>query len=158
VLPADIPFKTQSFKRTGMTVSVPVPTQVTDGRSPEVFRATFTDWFVSGFAYRRREQLPRTGSDLRVARRRLVAEVRRRNRNFRIVSATATRSHGSPAVEVVGDQVLDKRRLRTRSLHVYKGRAEYVLEMAAPVSEFAELNGSLFDRVAGSLRVTGKPD
>lgn len=157
VLPANSPFDAVSFKRAGMTVSLPVATQVTKRGGSSLFRATFADWFVSGFAYRRREQLPRNRDDLRTARRRLVAEVRRRDRRFKLVSARVTRSHGSPAVEVVGDQVLSKRRLRTRSLHVYKGRGEYVLEMSAPVAEFATLDGRVFDRVARSLRVTGKP-
>ena len=37
--------------------------------------------------------------------------------------------NGARAVELVGDQRLSKGRLRTRSLHVYKGKAEYVIEM-----------------------------
>jgi hypothetical protein len=156
VLPPDAPFKTESFKRAGMRVAVPRASVVVKRRSPALFRATVADWYVSGFAYRRKEQLPRSRRQLRAARRRLVAEVRRRDPRFKLVSARLTRSHGSPAVQVTGDQVLDRRSLRTRSLHVYKGRGEYVLEMAAPVSEFGSLRG-LFDRVASSLTVTGRP-
>ena len=156
LLPADTPFKTVSSKEAGMTVSVPDSTQVTRRRGAGVFRATFADWYVSGFAYSRREQLPRNRGQLRAARARLVAEVRRRDRRFKLRSARITRSRGSPAVALVGDQVLDEVRLRTRSLHVYKGRGEYVLEMAAPVAEFPSLDATVFDRVERSLRVTGK--
>jgi hypothetical protein len=157
LLPADVAFKSESFKRPGMTVSLPGPSLVVKRKSPAVFRATFGESYVSGLAYARKEQLPRSQKELRAAQRRLVAEVRRRAPSFKLVSASITRSHGSPAVEVVGNQVLDKRRLRTRSLHVYKGRAEYVLEMAAPVGEFGTVDRNVFDRVAGSLRVTGQP-
>ena len=157
LLPANAALKKVSYKRVGMTLSLPRATVVVKGKSPGVFRATFGEWYVAGLAYRRKEQLPRTRRQLRAARRRLVAEVRRRDSKFKLVSATITRSHGSPAVEVVGDQVLDNRTLRTRSLHVYKGRAEYVLEMAAPGGQFATVDREVFDPVARSLRVTGKP-
>ena len=36
-------------------------------------------------------------------------------------------------------------------------RAEYVLEMAAPVDDFRTLDANVFDRVADSLAVTGEP-
>ena len=157
LLPADAPLKEASFKRVGMTVSVPRGMTVVQAKSPEVFRATYGDWYVAGLAYRRKEQLPRNRRELRAARRRLVAEVRRRDPRFKLVSASISRSYGSAAVQVVGDQVLDRRRLRTRSLHVYKGRAEYVLEMAAPPADFPALDDEVFDRVVDSLRVTGKP-
>ncbi len=138
-----------------MRVAVPARTDVARRQSPAVFRAAFGEWFVSGFAYRRRELLPRGRRELQTARRRLVREVRRRDRSFRLLSARATRAAGAPAVELVGDQVLSKSRLRTRSLHVYRGNAEYVLEMVAPVGRYAGLD-RVFDRVAASLRVTGK--
>jgi hypothetical protein len=157
VLPADRAVEKRSYKRVGMTVSLPAAALLVRGKSPGVFRASFAEWYVAGLAYKRKEQLPRTRSQLRAARKRLVAEVRHRNRKFKLVSARITRAGGSPAIELVGDQVLDKRALRTRSVHVYKGDAEYVLEMAAPDSQFATLDGAIFDPVVRSLRVTGKP-
>ena len=157
LLSAGTPFSKEVYKRAGITVYLPDGMQTIDRPAPAVFRSTFGDWYVAGFAYRRKEQLPRNAGELRAARRRLVAEVRRRDPKYRLVKARLTRSHGSPAIEVVGDQVLEHRRLRTRSVHVYKGRAEYVLEMAAPPAEFGPLDFVVFDRVADSLRVTGKP-
>ncbi|MFL5868907.1 MAG: hypothetical protein ACJ766_17525 [Thermoleophilaceae bacterium] len=157
LIPADSPLKTQSFKRSGLTISLPRQVAVRTRKAPEVFRAPSADWYVAGFAYKRAEQLPRSTSDLRAARRRLLAEARRRDPHFKVLSSKLTKSRGSPAIQIVGDQVLDQRRLRTRSLHVYKGKGEYVLEMAAPPAEFPTLDGGLFDRIAASLRVTGKP-
>jgi hypothetical protein len=157
LLPADTPFTKASFKPAGLTLSLPKALRVADRKSPGVFRATLAEWYVSGLAYKRKEQLPRNNRELRAARRRLVREVRRRDRTFKLVSATTTRVDGSRAVQIVGDQELSERRLRVRSLHVYKGRAEYVLEMAAPVADFRTLDANVFDRVARSLKVTGKP-
>jgi hypothetical protein len=157
LLPADTPVATSSFKRAGMTVSLPRAMTVVERKSPAVFQAKLGEWFVSGLAYRRKEQLPRNDAELRAARRRLVREVRRRDRTFKVVSATTTRVDGARAVQVVGDQEISKQRLRIRSLHVYKGRGEYVLEMAAPVDEFGTLDRNVFDRVVKSLKVTGRP-
>jgi hypothetical protein len=157
ILAADAPLQELTYKRAGMTVSVPRAMSVVDRKSPAVFRATLGEWYVSGLAYKRKEQLPRNDRELRAARRRLVREVRRRDRGFRVVSTRTTRVDGARAVELVGDQEISGRRLRIRSLHVYKGGAEYLLEMAAPVAEFVTLDANVFDRVARSLKVTGRP-
>lgn len=47
-------------------------------------------------------------------------------------------------------------KLRLRSLHVYKGRAEYVIELGAPLAEFRRLDRSTFPVIRRSLRVTGQ--
>jgi hypothetical protein len=156
LLPADAAVRTLRFPAAGMGVKVPTEMTVRQRRRPALFSAVRADWFVSGFAYRRREQLPRNRRELAAARRRLEREVRRRDRSFRLLSARATRVQGAPAVDLVGEQVLSKRRLRTHSVHVYEGRGEYVLELAAPPSKFRPLDRDVFRRVVRSLRVTGK--
>jgi hypothetical protein len=137
-----------------------MPTEVgfTGRRPPSVFRAAAGTWSVSAIAYRRREQLPRDRAELEAARRRLVREARRRGRarRFRVIRSRAARVAGAPAVELVGDQTISRSRLRTRSVHVYKGRAEYVLELLAPVKEYPRANKVLFAPALRSLRVTGK--
>jgi hypothetical protein len=156
LLPANAPLRELRFPAAGMTVRVPRALAVRRRRAPALFSAVVADWFVSGFAYRRREQLPRDRRELAAARRRLVREIRRRDRSFRLMSARETRVARSPAVELVGDQVLSKRRLRTHSVHVYRGRGEYVLELAAPPHEFEPLDRAVFRRALRSLRVNGK--
>jgi hypothetical protein len=59
-------------------------------------------------------------------------------------------------VELVGDQTLSRVRVRTRSLHIYKGRGEYVVEMGARVGRYPRLNHRLFSRIVRSLDVTGR--
>jgi hypothetical protein len=59
-------------------------------------------------------------------------------------------------VELLGDQRISNGRLRTRSLHVYKGRAEYVVELAADAGAFAYLDRNVYRVIRDSLRVTGK--
>jgi hypothetical protein len=153
---ADAPLRTLRFPAAGMTVRIPREMSVRRRRRPALFGAVRADWFVSGFAYRRREQLPRNRRELSTALRRLESEVRRRQRSFRLVRGRTTRVAGAPAVDLVGEQVISKRRLRIRSVHVYDGRGEYVLELAAPPSRFATLDREVFRRVLRTLRITGR--
>jgi hypothetical protein len=59
-------------------------------------------------------------------------------------------------VEVVGEQRIAGGTLRTRSLHVYRGQGEYVLDMLAPVHDFPRMDRSFFSPAVRSLEVSGK--
>ena len=43
---------------------------------------------------------------------------------------------GAPAIDVDGEQVLSRRDLRTRSVHVFDGETEYVIEAIAPPADY----------------------
>ena len=139
-----------------MRFVVPDNLPVLPSAPPGVFRGTAGDAFVSGFAYRRAEQLPRNRRELAAARRRLVAATRKRSGSYRLRSARSMRVADARAIELLGDQRLSTGRLRTRSLHVYKGRAEYVIELAADARDFAYLDRAVYRPIRRSLRVTGK--
>ena len=155
VRPGD-PTRRVSYPRVGLSLALPRNAFAQRRRSPGVFRAPVGQSFVAAFAYRRSEQLPRNRRELEAARRRLVREVNGRSRAFRLLSSRRTRVAGAPALELVGDQTIARSRLRTRSLHVFKGRGEYVIDMLAPVSEFPASNRNFFSPVVRSLRVTGR--
>ena len=144
------------YPETGLSVQLPKAFVVFDADAPQVFRASLEDAFVSGFAYRRDEQLPKTRDQLRTARDRLVKAAQKRDRTFRLRASKLTRAAGAPAIELVGEQTISRGRLRLRSLHVYKGSAEYVLELGAPVREFARLDRRTTAGVRRSLKVTGR--
>jgi hypothetical protein len=144
------------FPRAGLSVALSKDVFTARRRSPGVFRASAGAWSVAAFAYRRREQLPRDRQELETARRRLLREARRRDRSYRPIRSRASRVAGAPAIDLVGDQVLSRSRVRIRSVHVFKGRAEYVLELLTPAAEFARANRTLFVRALRSLRVTGE--
>jgi hypothetical protein len=146
----------RDFPAAGLSIALPGRIPIGPAMPPQVFRAGVGDWFMSAFAYPRSERLPRGRVALAAARRRLIAEVRERDPRWRLVSSRLTRADGAPAVELVGDQTLSRARVRTRSLHVYRGEGEYVLELAAGLSRFPSLDRSTFDPIARSLRVTGE--
>lgn len=145
-----------SFPHVGMAVSVPKRLLGTPRQQPSVFRGSLGNWSVGGFAYRRREQLPRDRTELEAARRRLVRQARGRGRRWRLIRSRVTRVARTPAVELVGNQTISRARLRTRSLHLYKGSAEYVIELLAPPREFRRADRVLFGPLLRSLKVTGK--
>jgi hypothetical protein len=146
-------------KRAGLSASIPNRAALDPTRPPSVFRAALGESIVGTFAYRRREQLPRNARELQTARRRLVAEARRRagrDRRLRLIRSRATRVAGARAVELLADQTISRIRLRTRSLHVFKGRGEYVIDMLAPVRGFRRADRWFFAPLERSLRVTGR--
>ena len=144
------------YPRAGLSVALPTAFVVSRGSSPEVFRASLEDAFVSAFAYRRDEELPTTREQLETARGRLVGAARKRDKSFRLSSSKLTRAAGAPAIELVGEQTISRGRLRLRSLHVYKGSAEYVVELGAPVADFRRLDRSVFPSVRRTLRLSGR--
>ena len=160
--PADFEFKaadrteSASYPDVGMRFRYPIGVGLASSPAPGIFRGAAGDAFLSGFAYRRAEQLPRNRRELAAARRRLVTATRDRSPSYRLRSARTTRVDGAPAVELLGDQRLSNGNLRTRSLHVYKGRAEYVLELAADARDFARLDREVYRPIRQSLELTGK--
>ena len=140
----------------GMTLELPRNMSVRPSQRPGVFRAAIAEAVVSGFAYRRREQLPRNERELEQAMKRLERAAQERSPSFKLVSSRTTKAAGARAVELLGDQTIARGRLRTRSLHVYKGEAEYVLELLAPRRDFERIDKAIFGVIRRSLDVTGE--
>jgi hypothetical protein len=149
--------KTVDVPRAGLAVRVPSNLDVSRTVSPPaVFRGTLGEPFVSCYAYRRSEQLPRNARELDAARKRLVRTVEQRDAGYRLRSSRSTRIRGSRAIVLLGDQTIARRRLAIRSLHVFKGQAEYVIEIAAPREQFARFDKAVTPLVEHSLDVTGR--
>jgi hypothetical protein len=148
--------RTHEFPRDGLTVELPRNMRVARGGAPEVFDATLGQSFVSAFAYRRAEQLPRNRAELAAARRRLVKAVRRREPSYSLESSRSTAVAGNRAVELVGTQTISRTRMRIRSLHVFRGRAEYVLEVVSPARGFRAFDDAVYPRLRTSLKLTGR--
>ncbi len=147
---------THRYPTAGMRLELPRNVSVARARAPGVFRGTFRESFVSAFAYRRKEQLPRNRRELTAARRRLERAVKKRDGGFALREARTGRVAGGRSIELVGDQTISKRRLRTRSLHVFEGSAEYVIELAVPTEEFRRVDRAIFPTIRRTLAVTGR--
>jgi len=145
-----------SYPEAGIKLRLPANMIVRETAAPGVFRGFAGDAFLSSFAYRRAEQLPRNRRELETARRRLERAAKKRSSSFRLLRARSTRVAGAPAIELLGDQDISKGRLRTRSLHVFKRSAEYVFELAVPIRRFGRLDSAIFPLIRETLEVSGR--
>ena len=153
---ADAPVKRVDFPRQGIELTVPKGAPLERRERPGVFRLFLGEPFISMFAYARKEQIPRKVGELKVARRRLIKEVEGRGHRFELRGSRLTEIDGAKAVELVGDQTIMRARLRTRSVHVYKRKAEYVIELLAPEADFARIEREVFDPMLRSLILSGE--
>ncbi len=145
------------FPRAGVSVRLRRPIDVTRRPAPAVFRFSLPSGaVVSALAYPRKEPVPRSRAGLREARTRLVRAARSRDPRFRLQSARVVRVAGAPGVEVVGTQTLSGGRLKIRSVHLFKGSAEYVFELIAPGRDFAAVDRTVFSPMLRTLELTGR--
>ena len=149
------PVERVRFPRFGASLEVPRSADLQRAARPGVFRLYLGEPVVSMFAYPRKEQIPRSRTELTAARRRLVKEVKRRDPDYELRSSRITELAGGRVVELLGDQVISRAELRTRSVHVYKRRAEYVIELLAPVEEFERTDREVFQPLLRSLKLSG---
>jgi hypothetical protein len=57
---------------------------------------------------------------------------------------------------VTGTQSLSGGRLDTRSVHLFKGSAEYVFELIAARKDFAKADRAVFSPMLKTVRLTGR--
>jgi hypothetical protein len=149
-------FKTNRFADVGLSVSLPADGGVTKRDPPGVFRSSLGSAYVAVFAYRRKEPIPKNDGELRQAQRRLLRAIGERSDTWKLIRARRTRVDGARAIELLGDQTVSRGRLRGRSLHVYRGTGEYVIELEAPVGDFRAADERIFRQVLRSLKLDGR--
>jgi hypothetical protein len=96
-------------------------------------------------------------SSTELARQRLLTSLRERDPTFKVSSSKVTKVDGAPAVEIRGSGQIGGRPMVTRSVHIYKGRGEYVFDAFADPDVFERANREVFDVALASLKVAGSP-
>ncbi|MBA2342696.1 MAG: hypothetical protein H0V85_04445 [Thermoleophilaceae bacterium] len=144
------------FPNRGMTLKAPVSWRLERRRAPTVFRLSSGVAQVAAFAYRRKEPLPEGKQQLKEAETRLIAQTRKRNLLYTHLRSRMLEVDGNPAIELIGIQRIARARLRTRSVHVFTGKAEYVFEALAPRQYFALTSRKVLTPMLRSARLTGK--
>ncbi len=144
------------YPKVGLSLELPQNFRIQEAGRPGVFRALFGSATVSAFAYRRREELPGSQEDLEKALERLEKAAKERSPSFELSRSRTRRVGGARAIELLGRQTISRSRLRTRSLHIFKGRAEYVIELLAPPRQFDRLDERVSGLIRSSLEVTGR--
>ena len=144
------------YPAVGLRLELPRNFTVQETERPGVFRATFGPASVSAYAYRRREEVPGNEKELQNAAERLEKATQERSSSFELSRSHTLEVDGARAIELIGRQTISQSRLRTRSLHIFKGKAEYVIELLAPPDEFERLDESVTELIRSSLEITGK--
>jgi hypothetical protein len=146
------------FPDAGMTFNRPRDWTIRRREPPGVFELVSGEAVVAGWAYPRDEPLPETDAELEGAKNRLRTAIHDRDPDYRIERAVIRELANAPAIDVSGEQVLARRRLRTRSIHVYKGDVEYVIEAIAPPAEYDVVEQGVLTPLLDSLELTGEVD
>jgi hypothetical protein len=144
------------FKTADVRFRYPSNWTLVRGKAPAVAHVLSGRALITLWAYRRRI-VPSTREQAALARRNLVRRVRRRDRSFRLGSSRLRRLSGGRAVELVGTGTISRRRVRIRSLHLYRRKGEYVLDAYAPPDVARTMDGLVFRPLVASLRVRGRP-
>jgi hypothetical protein len=148
--------KVEDFPSAGMTITRPKNWRLRRRDAPGVFELVSGEAIVAGWAYPREEPLPDDAAELEEARKRLIDAIEERDPEFRFLSASSvTEVAGAPAIDISGEQTIAKRDLRTRSVHIFEGETEYVIESIAPSRDHAIVERRVMEPLLDSLEVEG---
>jgi hypothetical protein len=144
------------FPRAGMSLEHPANWKLRRRDAPGAFELLSGEAIVAGWAYPREEPLPETDADLEAAKDRLVEAIEERDPDYRLGTVLVREVAGASAIDVSGEQVLSKRTLRTRSVHLFKGEVEYVIEAIAPPADFELVERRVLTPLLDSLELEGE--
>jgi len=88
---------------------------------------------------------------------RLLASLKRRDPGFRVTQAGLTTGYEGPAVQIEGATKIRGRPVRVRSVHVWVGAGEYVIDALAAPEAFQFAERAAFQPLLKSLRLGGQP-
>jgi hypothetical protein len=149
--------KHADFSDEGMEFDRPGNWRLRPSSHPAVFELTSGQATIAGWAYPREEDLPESDEQLEAAKGRLLDAIEDRDSDFQVASAETTDVAGAPAIEVRGEQVISKRRLATRSVHVFENGTEYVIEALEPPADRNLVETRVLEPLLDSLVVEGIP-
>ena len=144
------------FPDAGMSFTRPANWRLRRPDDPAVFELVSGEAVVAGWAYRRDEPLPESDAELEGARERLLEAIEERDPDYRIEATDVRDIAGAPAIDITGEQVVARRRLRTRSVHVFEGEFEYVIEALAPPADYDLVDRRVLTPLLDSLELDGE--
>ena len=156
-IPVPTGFRDQTFIKEGLFFRAPRNWRVIDGEAQyQVATIAAGDAQIGVWRYPRTEPLPETRSQLRAARKALLAQVANRDPTFKLSSSRLVVKEGLRGVELIGSATNQGQRRLVRSLHAYGRKAEVVMDAFAPPADFARVDEQTFGPVTRSLKL-GEP-
>ncbi len=144
-----------TFGSLGVSLEIPGAWKLEQGPAdgPLLAKITSGRATIALWRYPRTEPLPTTRSDLEATRDSLVAAVKTRDPEYSVTSTRILRNGSRRGVEIIGTGSNSGFPRRARSVHLFAGGAEVVLDQYATPEQFATVDGDVFRDVARSLRV-----
>jgi hypothetical protein len=148
-----------NFTAPGGDVSFGRPStwSITAGTLPEVAQISSGSAVATVYAYPRAD-LPQDPASAEASRRRLLESLHERAPSFVVQSSRVRELGGSVAVEIVGRGRIAGHPVRTKSVHVYKGTAEYVIDAYARPRFFKRAVTEAFNPLLATIRLGGFPE
>jgi hypothetical protein len=123
------------------------------GKPPLVYAVQTGQATLALWRYPRTEQLPTTHKALQAAKEALVAQIRKRDKTFRVTKAKLMHVGTKRAVQVLGTGAIAGNRRTIRSTHIYTQRAEFVVDAYAPPTVFDRVDRQVFAPLLNSLEI-----
>src|SRR5207247_3087901 len=129
----------------------------TAGTLPEVAQLSSGSSVATIDAYPRTD-LPLSSAGAEVSRQRLLRSLHERAPSFQVQGSRVIEVNGAPAVEIVGRGRIAGHAVRTKSVHVYKGAAEYVIDAYARPRSFQQADTEAFKPLLATIKLGGFPE
>jgi hypothetical protein len=130
---------------------------VGNGRLPEVAQISSGRAVAAVYSYPRTD-LPTDPAGVESSLRRLLASVHEREPGFEVERTRVFEVDDAPAVEIVGLGRTAGQPVKSRSVHIYKGAAEYVIDAYSARGEFRLANRIAFEPLIETVRLGGSPE
>jgi hypothetical protein len=130
---------------------------VLGGTLPKVAQLSSGTAVATVFAYPRTD-LPEDRAGAEASRGRLIASLKERDPSFDVEASRIRKVDGAVAVEIDGTGRIAGQRVRTKSIHVYKGAAEYVIDAYAKPETFKDADTEAFEPMLATIRLGGFPE
>ncbi len=130
---------------------------VTVGTLPKLAQISSGSAVATVYAYPRTD-IPEDSAAAEAARGRLLASLHERAPSFEVGSSRVRDVGGSVAVEIIGRGRIAGHRVQTKSVHIYKGAAEYVIDAYARPRFFRRAETEAFNPLLATIRVGGFPE
>jgi hypothetical protein len=145
-------WRTLKFPSAGVSLSVPGNWTVGGGRTDLVVAVASGLARIELWRYPRKVPLPTTGASLRRAVGALVGAARAQDPKLHLIRARTLTVDGARAIELSVTERIGGQLRRDRSLHVFTGGAEVVLDVYAPVNDFHSVDHAVFSPLKRSLQ------
>jgi hypothetical protein len=151
-------FHTLSYqRRAGVKLTVPDNWDATSLGAPLIGTVSSGSAVIALWRYPLSEPAPAGRPALAAALGSLVSAARARDPALQVLRSAVTRAAGAPAVELDVIERIGGQLRRVRSVHVYAGDSELVLEEYAPAAIFSGVDHSVFSPVRRSLVLVRAP-